>query len=355
MNGHRRQISVNLQLFSNCTDPLSFFLFCSERGVFSSSVSFEEDDDDESDDSGDVFSAGSLEHSSHEKGRSKMSCRRQTEDRRSDSSASGSVFSSEGACDSLPQSPSACPEVSSVSAQAVRFSVGDSPAPRSSRASTTTQAAGPPDPVRAGTGLVTSECASDQPLQTAAIPGEVGHPGNKTGAGDARPRTVTAAGGDGATERGTGDVPKTKSLDLQDQRVAGDGSAHDDSPREEIVSTPRTPRTPRPADDHLCVAGSGSSPHSQGTDVAHEGGTPNSRACSGSPCPRSEGGDNWVSMAASESKLHSQSDSEVSSKLVGGQVTKEPLRRTDAKHKSLQGVMLLNPSELAASSSFWPF
>ena len=217
-----------------------------------------------------------------------------------------------------------------------------------------------------------------------AAPGE-GRSRDALGARETAPqRNVGAAA---ATERGTAaadavlqkktkekeqeEEEKEKSLEpvvVQDQREAGDGSAHDDRTRgeggkeEEEEEKGRSGETlPLHATDdnpHLCAVGSTvpSLQHPRGGAARDDGGS--RVTCPGSPSLRSQGGGGRIPGVAadSEPRQRSHSFNEIWSKAAGGgQVTKQPLRRPDTKHKALQGVMLLNPMHLAASSSSLPF
>lgn len=231
------------------------------------------------------------------------------------------------------------------------------------------------------------ECASSgcPPGRVAVAAPVEGRSRDALGARETAPqRNVGAAA---ATERGTAaadavlqkktkekeqeeEEEKEKSLEpvvVQDQREAGDGSAHDDRPRgeggkEEEEEKGRSGETlPVHATDddpHQCAVGSTvpSLQHPRGGAARDDG---NSRVtCPGSPSIRSQGGGGRIPGVAadSEPRQRSHSFNEIWSKAAGGgQVTKQPLRRPDAKHKALQGVMLLNPMHLAASSSSLPF
>ena len=151
----------------------------------------------------------------------------------------------------------------------------------------------------------------------------------------------------------------------RDQRVAGDGSAHDDRPRgeggkeeeekEKGRSSETLPLHATDDDDPHLYAVSSTVPslqHPRGGAARDDGGSRVTRP--GSPSLRSQGrGGRIPGVAAdSEPRPRSHSFNEVLSKAAGGgRMTMQPLRRTDAKHKALQGVMLLNPSDLAASFS----
>ena len=335
-----------------------------------------------------MFSQGSLEQAPHARApRRTPRSQRDTDDRpQSDSSAAGSVFSSEGvAGDSASQSPtSACSGASvpdAVSTPAPASAVGGLPGTSNP----------PPGAVGAGPRVAAIECFSSgcPPGRVAVAAQGEGRSRDALGAREAVPqRNVGAAA---ATEPGTAaadavlqkktkekeqeeeEEEKEKSLEpvvVQDQREAGDGSAHNDRPRgeggkeeeEEEKEKGRSGETlPLHATDddpHLCAVGSTvpSLQHPRGGDARDDGGS--RVTCPGSTSLRSQGSGGRIPgvTADSEPRPRSHSFNEIWSKAAGGgQVTKQPLRRPDAKRKALQGVMLLNPMHLAASSSSLPF
>ena len=280
-----------------------------ERSIFPSTASYEDDpdfDDDDEDDDEDHDDAGDL-HPAHHHDR--RGCRARShsrtsrhsqqgaDDSRSYGSASDSVFSSEGQCDSVPQSPAEAPAL-----PLLPFPPGPPPAAVA--------------PARPGTRLL--DLARGQPQQDLAADSRSGTAAH---GGEEQHKRCVDLVGEGAAGQGGGGggrgTPSSWPRPSQDRREAGDGSAHEDCPQEEsflkaedLQSLPYKDDV-KPASDLWSVTGEAvaAGPEAGQTDVA------------ASAVPRTD-------------------------------VKKQPLRRTDASsHKALQGVMLLNPSDLVSSTS----